>query len=131
MIKASLGFGEATMNSLQRIFFILGIGAVIAATAQAQIAQPYLTRITPDGAVRGGKVVFTVEGFNLTDAIDVIWSKPGVSSTIRFNSELSREAPRPSNDPTRKMIGDRGTRNRLTIESTIAMDAEVGFYIFR
>jgi hypothetical protein len=119
------------MTTLQRLLFIVGIGLAIAATAQAQIAQPYLTRITPDGAKRGGKVIVTVEGYNLTDAIEVIWSKPGVTSTISLNSELTREVPRPSKDPTRKMIGDRGTRNRLTIESTIAPDAEVGFYNFR
>jgi hypothetical protein len=119
------------MNTLQRLTLIVGIGLAVAATAQAQIAQPYLMTITPDGARRGGKVVFTIEGYNLTDAVEVIWSKPGVSSTISLNSELSRETPRPSKDPTRKMVGDRGTRNRLTIETTIAPDAEVGFYNFR
>jgi hypothetical protein len=44
---------------------------------------------------------------------------------------LAREAPRPSKDPTKKMAGDRGVRNRLTIETMIAPDAAIGFYGFR
>src|SRR5262245_53221323 len=101
---------------IQRFWLPAVMFAAIAATAQAQIAQPYLTSIAPNGAKRGGKVIFIVEGFNLTDASEVIWSKPGLTSTIILNSELAREAPRPSKDPTKKLTGDRGVRNRLTIE---------------
>jgi len=119
------------MKSIQRFWLPLAMFVAIAATAQAQIAQPYLTSIAPNGAKRGGKVAFIVEGFNLTDASEVIWSKPGVTSTIVLNSELAREAPRPSKDPTKKLAGDRGVRNRLTIETMIAPDAAIGFYSFR
>ncbi|MGH9768433.1 MAG: hypothetical protein ACREAB_13460 [Blastocatellia bacterium] len=116
------------MKTPQRLLLIVAIVVAATAAARAQIAQPYLTSITPAGVKRGGKVTITVDGFNLTDATEVLWSKPGVTSTIVLNAELARETPRPSKDPTRKLIGDRGTRNRLTIESTIAPDAEVGFY---
>ncbi len=108
---------------------LLLLGA--AGSAQAQIAQPYITSISPPGAKRGAMVTFTVDGFNLTGASEVIWNKPGVASTIVLNSELARESPRPSKDPTRKLAGDRGTRNRLTIEVTIAPDAAIGLYSFR
>jgi hypothetical protein len=103
----------------------------IAIAAQAQIAQPYLTSTSPNGARRGGKVTFTIEGFNLTDASEVIWNKPGITSSIVLNSELAREEPRPSKDPTKRLAGDRGTRNRLTIETTIAPGAPIGVHSYR
>ena len=119
------------MKAVQRLLITIAVAVVIAAAAWAQIAQPYLTSITPTGAQRGGKVAFTVEGFNLTDATEVLWSKPGVTSAIVLNSELERETPGPSKDPTKKLAGDRRARNRLTIECAIAPDAEVGFYNYR
>jgi len=119
------------MKTLQRLLLTIAIAVAIATAARAQIAQPYLTSITPTGAQRGGKATFTVEGVNLTDATEVLWSKPGVTSTILHNSELARETPRPSKDPTKKLTGDRGARNRLTIENAIAPDAEAGFYNYR
>src|SRR5262245_48307841 len=118
------------MKTLQRLLIATAVVVAMAAVARAQVAQPYLTSITPAGAKRGGKVTFTIEGFNLTDAIEVLWGKPGVTSTITLNSELARETPRPSKDPTKKLAGDRGARNRLTIEAAIAPDAEVGFHNF-
>ena len=119
------------MKALQQLLGAIAIAVVFVAAARAQIAQPYLTSITPMGAQRGSKVIFTVEGFNLTDATEVLWSKPGVTSAIVLNSELARETPEPSKDPTKKLSGDRGARNRLTIECAIAPDAEVGFYNYR
>ncbi len=108
---------------------LLLLGA--AGSAQAQIAQPYITSISPPGAKRGATVTLTVDGFNLADASEVIWSKPGITSSIVLNSELAREAPKPSKDPTKKLAGDRGTRNRLMIEATIAPDAAIGLYSCR
>jgi hypothetical protein len=118
-------------NSPRRFWILVAIFAAIVVTAQAQIAQPHLTSISPNGARRGGKVTFTVEGFNLIEASEVMWSKPGIASTIVLNSELAREEPRPSKDPTKRLTGDRGTRNRLTIEASIVPDAPIGFYTFR
>ncbi|MGE0126765.1 MAG: hypothetical protein AB7U82_01580 [Blastocatellales bacterium] len=119
------------MKTPQQILLAFAFAATITAPAQAQIAQPYLTSITPTGAQRGGKVTFTVEGFNLSDATEVLWSKPGVTSSILLNSETAREAPKPSKDPTKKMTGDRKTRNLLTIEAAIAPNAEIGIYSYR
>jgi hypothetical protein len=102
----------------------------LAVTARAQVAQPYITSISPMGAKQGSTLTFTVEGFNLGGASEVIWSKPGISAKITLNSELLREPPTRSS-PTALLIIDKATRNRLTIEATISPDAEQGFYSYR
>jgi hypothetical protein len=117
--------------SMRKLLILPTIAAAMTATAAAQIAQPYLTSISPSGALRGSKVTFTIEGFNLVNAGDVLWSRSGIESTVTLNSEIAREAPRPSKDPTKKLSGDRGVRNRLTIEASVAPDAAIGFYSFR
>lgn len=98
--------------------------------SQAQVAQPYITSISPMGAQRGSTVKFTIDGFNLTGPIEVIWSKPGVAAKVTLNSELPREAPMRSS-PTALLIIDKAAKNRLTIEATIAPDAEPGLYTYR
>jgi hypothetical protein len=97
---------------------------------QAQVAQPYLTTISPMGAKQGSVITFTVEGFNLGGASEVIWSKPGISAKITLNSELLREPPTRSS-PTALLIIDKATKNRLTIEAAVSPDAEQGFYSYR
>ncbi|NOT62140.1 MAG: hypothetical protein HOP19_18155 [Acidobacteria bacterium] len=97
----------------------------------AQIAPPYFTTAAPSGGERGKKVTLTVEGFNLTGASEVLWSKAGISAVIVTNVETAHEKPRPSTDPTKKYQGDNVTRNRVTLDVTIAPDAETGLYRFR
>ena len=65
------------------LFCLLCLGLSVLATAQ--IAPPYLTTTAPTGAQRGKKVTLTVEGFNLTDASEVLWNKPGITATIITN----------------------------------------------
>jgi hypothetical protein len=110
------------------LFFLL---LTLSALAYAQIAPPYLTTTAPSGGQRGKQVTLTIEGFNLTGASAVLWNKPGLSATIITNAETAREMPRPSTDPTKPLQGDRGTRNRLTMEINIGPDAEIGIHRFR
>ncbi len=114
----------------QLLILVLFLSA-LPGMAFGQIAQPYLTATAPNGAQRGKKVTLTVEGFNLSGASAVLWSKPGLSATILLNAETAKEMPRPSTDPTKRYQGDRGTRNRLQIEVVIAPDTEAGEYLFR
>ncbi len=97
----------------------------------AQIAPPYFTTAAPSGGQRGKQVSLTIEGFNLTGASEVLWSKPGISAVIVTNAETARDKPRASTDPTKKYQGDNVTRNRLMLELTIASEAETGLYRFR
>ncbi|MGH9801051.1 MAG: PPC domain-containing protein, partial [Blastocatellia bacterium] len=69
-------------------------------------------------------------GYNLADASEVIWSKPGITSKIVLNSELVREAHTRSS-PTAILIVDKSTKHRLTIEAKISAEAIPGFYTFR
>jgi hypothetical protein len=115
----------------KQLLLLAVILVALATLAQAQVAPPYLTTVSPTGAKRGGKTVLTVEGYNLSDASEVLWNKPGITGSIVLNSEVAREMPRPSTDPTKKFQGDRATRNRLQIEITVAPEAELGIYSFR
>ncbi|MEP7340791.1 MAG: PPC domain-containing protein [Acidobacteriota bacterium] len=103
---------------------------ITAAAAQAQVALPYITTTSPMGARRGTTMTFTVDGYNLTDASEVIWSKPGITSKIALNSELVRE-PHTRPSPTALLIVDKSTKHRLTIEAAISAEAAPGVYSFR
>lgn len=117
---------------MKRYFLFTAIFILITTICvQAQIAPPYLTAVSPTGAQRGKKATFTIDGYNLTGATEVLWNKPGITATIILNAETSREMPRLSKDPTKRYEGDRGTRNRLQIEATIAAEAEPGLYRYR
>src|SRR5215470_801347 len=100
---------------------------IVAATVHAQVAQPYITTTAPLGAKRGTTATFTVDGYNLTGASEVLWSKPGITARITLNSELVRE-PHTRPSPTAILIVDKSTKHRLTIEATIAADAAPGIY---
>lgn len=114
-----------------RALLFTSIWLSLLAIAQAQMAPPYLTSVSPLGVRRGARAVLTIEGYNLTDASEVIWNKPGLTGSIILNSETAREKPRNSLDPTKKFQGDRGTRNRVQVELFIEANAEPGIYTFR
>jgi hypothetical protein len=114
---------------MKKLFWI-SLMLLMAATAQAQVAQPYITTTSPMGGKRGTTVTFTVDGYNLTDASEVLWNKPGIASRIVLNSELVRE-PHTRSSPTATLIVDKSTKHRLTIEAKISAEAIPGFYTFR
>src|SRR5262249_42887359 len=90
----------------------------------------YITTTSPLGARRGTTMTFTVDGYNLTNASEVIWSKPGITSRITLNSELVRE-PHTRSSPTALLIVDKSTKYRLTIVVAISAKALPGIYSFR
>jgi hypothetical protein len=114
----------------QTLLFAL-IWLALTVLAQAQIAPPYLTSVSPSGVRRGGRAVLTIEGYNLNEASEILWNKPGITGSIILNSETAREKPRNAMDPTKKFEGDRGTRNRVQIELFIDANVEPGIYTFR
>lgn len=119
------------MKTDMKILFWLCLVLVLACQSiQAQVAQPYITVTSPLGAKRGTKATFTIDGYNLSDAGEIIWNKPGITSRIILNSELIRE-PHKRPSPTALLIIDKSTKHRLTIEASIAADASPGVYDFR
>ena len=114
---------------MKKLFWLL-LMLLMTASVQAQVAQPYITTTSPMGGKRGSTVTFTVDGYNLTDASEIIWSKPGISSKIVLNSELVRE-PHTRPSPTAILIVDKSTKHRLTIEAKISEETIAGFYSFR
>ncbi len=120
----------AIMKKMKRTLLCFTL-LCLSTVAFAQIAPPYFTTAAPSGGQRGRQVSLTIEGFNLTGASEVLWSKPGISAVIVTNAETARDKPRASTDPTKKYQGDNVTRNRLTLDLNIAPDAETGLYRFR
>lgn len=114
---------------MKKLFWLL-LMLLVAATAQAQVAQPYITTTSPMGGKRGSTVTFTVDGYNLTNASEVLWSRPGITSRITLNAELARE-PHARSSPTATLIVDKSTKHRLTIEAKISAEAIPGVYNFR
>jgi hypothetical protein len=116
---------------LQRLSSLLLALSAFQAAAHAQVAQPFVSAVTPPGAQRGTAVTFTVEGANLAGASEILWSRPGVAAKIIFNAEQMREKPKLREGQTGALIIDKLTRNKLTVEATIAPDAQPGVYTFR
>lgn len=114
---------------MKKLFWLL-LTPLLAATVQAQVAQPYITTTSPMGGKRGSTITFTVDGYNLANASEVLWSKSGLTSRIVLNSELVRE-PHTRPSPTAVLIVDKSTKHRLTIEAKISEEAIPGIYSFR
>lgn len=113
-----------------KLWLLLTVLLAGALTAPAQVAQPYITVTAPLGAPRGTTATFTVDGYNLGGASEVLWSKPGITAKIALNSELVRE-PHTRPSPTALLIVDKSAKHRLTIEAAIAPDAAPGLYTYR
>ncbi|MDQ3010973.1 MAG: PPC domain-containing protein [Acidobacteriota bacterium] len=114
----------------KQFWLLLALMSGVAVASQAQVAQPYITTTSPMGAKRGTTMTFTVDGYNLTNASEIIWSKPGITSRITLNSELVRE-PHTRSSPAALLIVDKSTKHRLTIEAAISAEALPGIYSFR
>ncbi|MEO6725383.1 MAG: PPC domain-containing protein [Blastocatellia bacterium] len=114
----------------RQFWLLLALMSGVAVASQAQVAQPYITTASPMGAKRGTTMTFTIDGYNLTNASEIIWSKPGITSRITLNSELVRE-PHTRSSPAALLIVDKSTKHRLTIEAVISPEALPGIYSFR
>ncbi len=114
----------------KQFWLLLMLTLAASSMAQAQVAQPYITTTSPLGAKRGTTMTFTVDGYNLSNASEVLWSKPGITSKITLNSELVRE-PHTRSSPTAILIVDKSTKHRLTIEAAISAETLPGIYSFR
>ena len=105
--------------------------SLISMLVYGQEAQPYITATTPLGAQRGTTATFTIDGFNLAGASDVLWTSPGIVGRVVLNSEQMREKAKLAEGQTGALIVDRATRNRLTIAVSIDATTPNGIYGFR
>lgn len=115
----------------KRFWLLLALWLTPWLMVQAQTAPPYLTMSSATGAQRGTTITFTVDGYNLNDAREVLWSHPGITSRITLNSELMREPRRKPSNPADQVIQDKATKNQLTLETAITTDVAPGLYSFR
>jgi hypothetical protein len=118
-------------------YLLIGFALLLfrtAVLAQADIiytgtAQPSVQSLSITGAQRGATVTMLVDGLNLGGAGDVIFNASGFTAKILAFAEQLRDKPKPI--PLTTVIADKATRNRVTIEITVAPKVEPGIYSFR
>lgn len=118
---------------LPLIAFLL-LANVTTALAQADIiytgtAQPSVQAVSITGAQRGSTVTMTVDGLNLGGTSDAIFNASGFTAKVLAFAEQLRDKPKPI--PLTTVIVDKATKNRVTIEITVAPNVEPGIYAFR
>jgi len=95
---------------------------------------PILNSVSPIGIARGTTVEMTVEGLNLANASAIYFSEPGVTGKIVRIKELP-DLPEnrlgANGTPSTIDLGPLPPRNQVTIEVTIAADADIGPARFR
>lgn len=111
------------------LLFVILIASSICASAQ--IAQPYVLNVTPNGAQRGTAVTLTVDGFNLDGATSLIWGDEGISTKITNIQSQPREKPKLAEGQTGALIVDKASRCKVSIEAQIAPNASTGIHSFR
>ncbi|HWQ35027.1 MAG TPA: hypothetical protein VNQ79_19435 [Blastocatellia bacterium] len=120
-------------TKLPLITFLL-LATAATALAQADIiytgtAQPSAQAISITGAQRGTTVTMVVDGLNLGGTSDVIFNASGFTARVLAFAEQLRDKPKPI--PLTTVIADKATKNRVTIELTVAPNVEPGIYAFR
>src|SRR5262252_7013937 len=111
------------MKQLLLVSILLGAASVY---APAQVAQPYISNVTPNGAQRGTSVSLSIDGFNLDGATSLIWADDGISSRITNIQSQPREKPKLAEGQTGALIVDKASRCRVSIEASIAANASPG-----
>ena len=94
--------------------FLFAILIVSSICASAQIAQPYVSNVTPNGAQRGTAATLTVDGFNLDGATSLIWGDEGISTKITNIQSQPREKPKLAEGQTGALIVDKASRCRVS-----------------
>jgi hypothetical protein len=107
--------------------------AAAAPGALAQTAPPTLERVSPTGAQRGKAVTIEIQGSNIAGATRLIFSEPGLSSTITAIKEVPIEKPMIAKGVVRTdaPIDDKAKKYALTATVTIAPDVPHGVHAFR
>jgi hypothetical protein len=100
-------------------------------SAAAQTRPAALTSLTPYGIQRGTTATFTVDGANLMDADQVIFSDPGLSATIERYEDLGADIRIRQTGETGAVIQDRAQKGRLTLTITAAAGVPLGRQGFR
>ena len=95
---------------------------------------PILNSVSPVGIARGTTVEMTVEGLNLANASAIYFSQPGVTGKIVRIKELP-DLPEnrlgSNGTPSTVDLGPLPPRNQVTVELTMAADADIGPVRFR
>ena len=100
-------------------------------SAQSRTNPPTLLESSPNAITRGLTTEVRVEGINLRGATQALFDLPGVTATVKHVNELgdfteNRSGQRPSIN-----VGGFPPRNQVTLEVTVAPDAQIGPYRFR
>ncbi len=116
------------------IVSVFVLSAMTTAFGQADIiytgtAQPSVQSVSITGAQRGTTVQLVIDGLNLGGTSEVIFNNAGFSAKVLAFAEQLRDKPKAI--PLTTVVVDKATRNRVTLEITVAPKVEPGLYSFR
>ena len=94
----------------------VGVAFYPAAAVHAELPNPRLLVVSPAGGQQGTQVEVTIEGDDLDEATDLIFSHPGITATAKLTARPFETAPQPFS---------------TTYTVTVAKDAPPGFHDVR
>lgn len=107
------------------------LGILSAADSLAQVRPSVLTAATPYGLQRGTSARIVVDGANLDDASDVLFSDAGLTATIEKYEDLGADIRVRQPGETGAIIQDRARKGRLVLAVAAAATVPVGRHGFR
>ncbi|MBI3666137.1 MAG: hypothetical protein HY236_07910 [Acidobacteria bacterium] len=114
-----------------RKHFLLGLLAPLALSAQPRTNPPTLLDTTPVAISRGQSTEVRVEGINLRGANAVLFDESGISAKVLHVNELGEYRQDNTGIGSSIQLGAYPPRNQVTMDVTVAPDAQIGLYRFR
>ncbi len=115
---------------MSRLFWTGLLMAVVLA-AQPRTNPPTLLETAPQAIARGQTTEVRVEGINLRAASAVLFDLEGISGKVLHVNHLGEFTENRSGQRPSIQVGAFPPRNQVTMEVTVAPDAQIGVYRFR
>jgi hypothetical protein len=111
--------------------FALACALALPALAAEPIISPSVSAISPAGMERGTSAVFTIEGRNLGDPIEVLFDTPGMSAKFVRITDVPEQIRGPRAGEDLEAQVPLGKKQTAEIEVTVVKDAAPGIHRFR
>ena len=106
---------DRRQSAQRRAMMITAVALLVAPAARAQMRPPVLTSVHPYGVQRGHAATFVVEGANLNDADQVLFSDEGLAATIDKYEALGPDVREKMPGETGAVFQDRAALHAYTI----------------
>ena len=99
--------------------------------AGAQVRPPVIANAAPYGIQRGTTTTITVDGTNLGNADEVLFSDPGLSARILSFADFGPDVPVRRPEDTGPPISDQAQKTVVTLEVTATREVPLGRQVLR